>query len=104
MLTIPLHLTLVALLRILSMTPAAVCSAPIGGRPLPADFIGNRVFVRWTTPGNQSLRIYTDTGGGPLSLWPEAVQRLSLPVDTLTWTHGADHGDYMMARIPSAII
>jgi hypothetical protein len=46
MLNIPLQLTLVALLRILSTTPHAVCSAPIGGRTVPADFVGNRVFVR----------------------------------------------------------
>lgn len=103
MLIVPLQLTLVALLRILSTTPAAVCSAPIGGRPVPADFVGDRVFVRWAAPGYQSLRLYTDTGGGLLSLMPKAVQRLSLPVDTLTWTNGADHGNYMMARIPSAL-
>jgi hypothetical protein len=103
MVIIPLKLSLVALLRILSTTPHIVCSAPIGGRPVPADFVGNRVFVRWAAPGNQSLRFYTDTGGGLLSIFPEAVQRLSLPVDTLTWTNGADHGNYMMARIPSAL-
>ena len=103
MLIIPLQLTLVALLRILSTTPAAVCSGPVGGRPVPADFVGNRVFVRWAAPGNQSLRFYTDTGGGVLSIFPEAVQRLSLPVDTLNWTHGADHGIAMRVHIPIAL-
>ena len=103
MLIIPLQLTLVALLRILSTTPHAACSAPIGGRPVPADFVGDRVFVRWAAPRNQSLRLYTDTGGGLLSLWPEAVQRLSLPLDTLSWTNGADHGTYMRVHIPTAL-
>ncbi len=103
MLTIPLQVTLIALLRVLFTTPNAVCSAPVGGRPVPADFVGDRVFVRWAAPGNQSLRLYTDTGGGLLSLFPKAVQRLSLPLDTLTWTNGADHGDYMMAHVPSAL-
>lgn len=100
---IPLQVTLLALLRILSTTPGAVCSAPTGGHSVPADFVGDRIFVRWAAPGKQSLRLYTDTGGGVLSLSLEAVERLSLPVDTLTWTNGADHGNYMMARIPSAL-
>jgi hypothetical protein len=103
MLIIRLQLTLVALLRMLSATPDAVCSAPIGGRPVPADFVGNRIFVRWAAPGFQSLRLYSDTGGGLLSLFPEAVRRLSLPVDTLNWTHGAEHGTQLRVRIPSAL-
>jgi hypothetical protein len=103
MLIIPLQLTLVALLRILSTTPAAVCSAPISGRPVPADFVGDRVFVRWAAPGYQPLRFYTDTGGGLLSMFPEAVQRLSLPVDTVNWTEGADHGTTMRVRVPRAL-
>jgi hypothetical protein len=103
MLNLPLKLTLIALLRVLSTTPHTVCSAPIGGRQVPADFVGDRVFVRWVAPGYQSLRVYTDTGGGLLSLFPKAVQRLSLPVDTLNWTEGADHGTQMTVRIPSAL-
>ena len=103
MLIIPLALTMVALLRLLSQTHHAVCSAPIGGRPVPADFVGNRVFVRWAAPGFPSLRLYTDTGGGPLSLFPEAVERLSLPVDTLNWTKGAEHGTQLRVRIPRAL-
>jgi hypothetical protein len=37
-----------------------------------------------------------------LSLFPESVQRLSLAVDTLNWTAGANHGTQMTVRIPTA--
>ena len=103
MLIIRLQLTLIALLRVLSTAPHGVCSAPTGGRPVAADFVGNRIFVQWAAPGFPSLRLYTDTGGALLSLFPEAVERLSLPVDTLNWTHGADHGTQLRVRIPSVL-
>src|SRR5674476_698994 len=103
MLHLPLTLTLAAVLHGPVAPPPATCTAPIAGHPVPADFVGNRIFVRWTVPGHGTLRLYTDTGGGLLSLFPETVQYLTLPVDTLNWTNGANHGTQMTVRIPSAL-
>ena len=102
MLHAPVQFALAALLHSPAAPALAKCESPVRGHPVPTDFVGNRIFVRWSVPGHGKLRLYTDTGGGLLSLFPETVQVLSLPVDTLNWTVGTSHGTQMWVQIPPA--
>lgn len=53
------------------------------GRPLPVDYVAGRFFVCPVTADGESLRLFTDTGGG-LFITREAVRRLRLPVAEVT--------------------
>ncbi len=57
----------------------AVAAAPVA---LPVDFSCDRFFVTPTTAGGETLRLYTDTGGG-LWLAESSVNRLQLDVVSL---------------------
>lgn len=49
----------------------------------PADFIGNRIYLRVPLARGDTLRFFTDTGGGPLPvLTVGAAQALGLPIDS----------------------
>lgn len=101
---IPLLLQMATLL--LSVAPQALhrdpCVASTSGRLVPTDFVGNRVFALWHLKGHGDLRLYTDTGGGAVSLYPDAVRRIGAPVDTTRWARGAAHGEMLVATIPTA--
>ena len=101
--SIPLQLAL----TLLTAWPAAShpdsCNVPVGGRPVPVEFVGDRVFVRWQLRGHGMLSLYTDTGGGLLALYPEAVRRLGLVPDTTAWTRGAYHGVTVVVKIPRTL-
>lgn len=79
------------------------CSASAGGREIPAIFVGNRIFVRWHTQTAGDLFLYTDTGGGMVSLYPEAVQRLRAPVDTIRWRRGSESGMRLVVKVPRTL-
>lgn len=66
--------------------PLAVAQTGEDPTPLPAQFDANRIYVTPVSATGDSLRLFTDTGGGkyPILTKP-AVERLSLSVtDTLT--------------------
>ena len=77
----------------------APCAAPISGRLIPTDFVAGRVFARWHLQGRGDLRLYTDTGGGGILLYAEAVRRLGLAVDTIT----SVREPVMIATIPHTL-
>jgi hypothetical protein len=64
---------------------------PSPGAPiaLPAEFIGDRIFVRPTMVDGRTLRLYTDSGGGTQILYEDVVKRLGLPVQDLA--EGGEH-------------
>jgi hypothetical protein len=97
---LPLQLALSLLSALPTVGHADSCQAAIAGRPVPAEFVGDRVFVRWTVRGRGTLSLYTDTGGGLLALYPEAVRRLGLRSDTTAWTRGAYHGTVITVKVP----
>ena len=74
------------------------CTAPLTGHLVPTTFSGNRIFARWHIEGRGELLLYTDTGGGLVSLFPDAVSRLGLPIDTVR-PHRAGASLYLFARI-----
>lgn len=53
-----------------------------GAGELPARFEADRVYLQARSPAGETLRLYTDTGGG-LFLKQAAVERLTLPQETL---------------------
>lgn len=65
-------------------------------RELPASFEANRVFVHPVTAAGDTLRLYTDTGGG-LYLTQDFVDRLGLSVRDTTLRGRS----YSMAAFPS---
>lgn len=63
---------------------AALLALPIvaaEAAPLPSRFEADRVFVTPATVKGETLRLYTDTGGGTNLLCREAAQRLHLPLE-----------------------
>ena len=80
------------------------CTSRPEGESLPSDFVGARVFVRWPVGLLGEIRLYTDTGGGIRSLYPAAVARLGVPVDTTHYTIGTDRYTQLMARVPRALV
>lgn len=50
---------------------------------IPSRFEAGRVFATPTTTSGESLRLYTDTGGGANLLCREAAHRLRLPLEPL---------------------
>jgi hypothetical protein len=63
---------------------------------LPAEFVGDRIYVDPRTTSGDDLRLYTDTGGAML-LFASAVERLGLPVDTCS----IDGDDIKVVSLPS---
>jgi hypothetical protein len=51
--------------------------------PLPSRFEADRVFATPTTAKGETLRLYTDTGGGMNLLCRETAQRLHLPIESV---------------------
>jgi hypothetical protein len=78
--------------------PTPPCSGPIGGRLIPAEFVGNRIFALWHVNGAGAVRLYTDTGG-ITSLYPSAVTRIGIRPDTVRWKNG---GMMISASVPRA--
>ena len=77
---------LVAACGLLLAGSAPVVHAQSSGTVLPARFEANRIYVTPVTAAGDTLRLYTDTGGGryPILTKP-AVERLGLsPTDTLS--------------------
>jgi hypothetical protein len=73
----------IALLMMISPLYALLSAAELGKMiDLPVDSTGDRFFVTLVTVKGESLRLYTDSGGG-LFLHPESVKRLGLPVRTI---------------------
>lgn len=52
---------------------------PDRSQELPAHFVANRIYVRPVTTRGDTLRLFTDTGGGQILLKP-TVERLKLPI------------------------
>ncbi len=100
MIAIPLQLALSLLRLSPAVGHADSCQVAIAGRPVSAEFVGDRVFALWTLRGRGTLSLYTDTGGGLLALYPEAVHRLDLRTDTTAWTRGSYHGTVITVKIP----
>jgi len=50
---------------------------------IPSRFEADRVFATPTTTAGDTLRLYTDTGGGTNLLCREAAQRLRLPLESV---------------------
>jgi hypothetical protein len=50
---------------------------------IPAEFRGGRVFVHAATAAGDTLRFFTDTGGGTAMIHPDAVARLGLSIDSV---------------------
>lgn len=71
-------------LALLAAAPSAL-AAQTGGAPveIPADFRGGRVIVHAVTAAGDTLRFFTDTGGGAAMIHPDAVARLGLAVDSV---------------------
>lgn len=76
------------------------CTAVPAGRLVPTQFAAGRIFAIWRLTGDRSLRLYTDTGGGMISLYPNAVTRIGVPVDTSRWARGGTTGETLVAKIP----
>lgn len=57
------------------------CTALFQGRVLRTEFIGGRIFAHWQLRNGEDLRFYLDTGGNTW-LYPDAVPRLGVAVDT----------------------
>ena len=51
--------------------------------PLPSRFEADRVFATPATAKGETLRLYTDTGGGMNLLCRETAQRLHLPIESV---------------------
>jgi hypothetical protein len=79
------------------------CDAIPSGRVVPARFVSNRVFAQWHTNTVGDLLLYTDTGGGMVSLYPEAVMRLAVAVDTVRWHRGTEWGMRLVVKVPRVI-
>lgn len=94
------QLALLLFLRGNQPTDPDLCVAAGVGREVPTEFVGGRVFALWHLRGRGDLRLYTDTGGGAISLYPDAVRRIGAPVDTTHWTRGAERGAMLVAKIP----
>ncbi len=77
----PLALLLAPCFALACASPDVAAPAPSAARELPARFEGGRFFVTPRTAAGETLRLFTDTGGGLFLLRP-AVARLSLPVET----------------------
>lgn len=89
----------VALVLLLTPLLAPRAASPRQGdstRELPATFEANRIFVHPVTPGGDTLRLYTDTGGGRY-LSRAAVDRLGLSVRDTTLRGRR----YAVTRFPS---
>lgn len=93
------HIAILAAATPLARDP---CAFAASGHPVPAVFLGDRVFVRLQLANNETLLLYTDTGGGAIAVYAEAAQRLGLSVDTTRWSNGTDHGTVLWARVPAA--
>jgi hypothetical protein len=66
-------------------------------RAVPAEFEAHRIYVRAATASGDTLRFYTDTGGGRFAvLTTSTAERLGLNVDTVT-TGGRDR---LVGRFP----
>ncbi|MCF7803934.1 MAG: hypothetical protein K9N46_01360 [Candidatus Marinimicrobia bacterium] len=69
---------------VLSFTVVILLQAGAGDlvkKELPADFQANRIYVTPVTQSGDTLRFYTDTGGGVNMVWPSVVK--SLELDTM---------------------
>jgi hypothetical protein len=64
----------------------APCQSSAEAHPIPADFRAHRIYATPVTADGDTLRLYTDTGGGRLPiLLKSTVDRLGLPrTDTLS--------------------
>lgn len=58
--------------------------SPSGTHEIPARFTASRIHVFPVTTEGDTLELNTDTGGGPPILLRPAVNRLDLPVETVT--------------------
>ena len=58
--------------------------SPSETHEIPARFTANRIHVFPVTTQGDTLHLNTDTGGGPPILLRPAVNRLNMPVDTLS--------------------
>ena len=98
----------VTFLGVATMLLAAPCTTVPTGSPVPIDFVAYRYFARWPLHRGGTLYFYLDTGGGPNTLYPGAVQRLRLVpdtevanADTSTWVRIArDLGSDSLPAIP----
>ncbi|HEX6036809.1 hypothetical protein [Longimicrobium sp.] len=74
--------TLRALALTAALAPAvhAQTAAPV---EVPARFVAGRVMVDVVTASGDTLRFFTDTGGGTAMLHPDVVARLGLAVDSV---------------------
>lgn len=69
--------------------PAQSHDGAAAARELPAHFEAHRIYVHPVTAEGDTLRLYTDTGGGGPFLLDATVERLGLPiVDTVTVEQG----------------
>lgn len=79
--------TLRALALTAALAPAALAQTAhaqtAASVEVPARFVGNRVIADAVTASGDTLRFFTDTGGGTAILYPQAVARLALPVDSV---------------------
>ena len=58
------------------------CVGTLGGRAVPVDFVGERLFARWQLTRGGILRFNLDTGGGANMLYGGAAQRFGFVLDT----------------------
>lgn len=68
------------------MLHAWLLALPLGAAhaaPLPSRFEADRVFVTPATPRHETLRLYSDTGGGMNLLCRSAAQRLHLALEAM---------------------
>lgn len=79
------------------------CGASPAGREIPSTFVGGRIFARMGIGGADTLSMYTDTGGST-TLYPSAVRRLGVALDSTPWNQGDYHGVRLSARVPASRI
>lgn len=80
--------------------PSAACEVPTQGIEVPTLFDGDRIFAKWRLVNGEELHLYTDTGGGMISLYPQALQRLQA-VTGIDYAPRRQSGDgRRLARIP----
>jgi hypothetical protein len=98
----------ISLLLVVSLASIArgqdQCAARAEGQLIPTDFVGERVFVRWPLGSLGEIRLYTDTGGGFQSLYPAAVKRLGVTVDTTHYKIDTTTYTQMVARVPRSLV
>jgi hypothetical protein len=95
-------IVLLGLIAMVSPSPgdkpvADRCAAVGAGTLVPTEFVAGRIFAVWHLTNQRDLRLYTDTGGGAIQLYLDAVRRIGAVIDTV---HGTRGRELLIAKVP----